>query len=94
MAECPGWGKLWDHVLDLGWKAVLGLEMVSRAMSHHGRGERLCHMCDATSLKEDSRSVLDHILNVHHQDLHLNPSVNSCELLDMFSNLNIDFILV
>ena len=65
--------------------------MVSRAMSHHGRGERPCHMCDATSLKDDS--VLDHILNVHHQDLHLNPSVNSCELLDMFSNLKVDIIL-
>ena len=91
VAECLGWAKLWDHVLDLGWKVVLGLKMVSRAMSHHGRGERPCHMCDATSLKDDS--VLDHILNVHHQDLHLNPSVNSCELLDMFSNLKIDFIL-
>ena len=71
VAECPEWAKLWDHVLDLGWKAVLGLEMVSRAMSHHGREERPCVM--QPHLKEDS--VLDHILNVHHQDLHLNPSV-------------------
>ena len=31
IAEHPGWAKLWDHTLDLGWKAVLGLQMLSRA---------------------------------------------------------------
>ena len=61
VAESLGWAKLWDHALDLGWKAVLGLKMVGRAMSHHRRGGHLCHMCDVTSLKDDS--VLDHILN-------------------------------
>ena len=40
----PGWAKLWDLALDLGWKAVLGLKMVSRAMSHQGR-EHPCYIC-------------------------------------------------
>ena len=39
VAESPGWAKLWDYTLYLGWKAVLGLKMLSRAISHHGRGE-------------------------------------------------------
>ena len=39
VAESPGWAKLWDHTLDLGWKSVQGLKMLSRAMSHHGKGE-------------------------------------------------------
>ena len=49
IAESPGWARLWDNALDLGWKAVLGLKMLSRAMSHHGRGEHPCHLCDETS---------------------------------------------
>ena len=44
VAESPGWARLWDHALDLGWKAILGLQMISRAMSHHGRGDHPCHL--------------------------------------------------
>ena len=33
-----GWPRLWDAALDLGWKAVKELQMLRRAMSHHGRG--------------------------------------------------------
>ena len=72
VAESPGWAKLWDHTLDLGWKAVQGLKMLSRAMSHHGKGERPCHLCDADTenpLKEET--LLDHILTSHHHELHL-----------------------
>ena len=50
MAEAPGWLKVWDHGMDLGWKAVLGLKMLSRGMSYHGRGEHPCHLCDAASI--------------------------------------------
>ena len=41
VAESPGWAKLllWDRALDLGWKSMQGLKMLSRAMSHHGKGE-------------------------------------------------------
>ena len=52
VAEHLGWAKLWDQTLDLGGKAVLGLQMISRAMSHHGRGEHPCHLCrDVTALE-------------------------------------------
>ena len=27
---------IWNMALDLGWKAVMGLQMLSRAMGHHG----------------------------------------------------------
>ena len=72
VAEYPGWAKLWDHTLDLGWKAVQGLKMLSRVMSHHGKGERPCHLCESdteNSLKEET--LLDHILTSHHHELHL-----------------------
>ena len=42
VAEAPGWAKIWDHILNLGWKTVQGLKMLSRAMSHHGKGKHLC----------------------------------------------------
>ena len=94
VAECPGWARLWDHALDLGWKAVAGLQMVSRAMSHHGRGDHPCHLCDDPTLLEDS--VLDHILNVHHQELHLrmnnSDSFSSSDLLGMLENLNVEIL--
>ena len=49
IAESPaaGWTELWDHTLDLGWKAVQGLKMLSRTMSHHRKGERPCHLCES-----------------------------------------------
>lgn len=52
VAECPGWAKLLDHALDLGWKAVVGLQMVSRAMSHHRTGDHPCHLCNDHTLLE------------------------------------------
>ena len=48
VAELPGWARLWDHALDLRWKAVLGLKMVGRTMSHHRKGGHPCYMCDVT----------------------------------------------
>ena len=62
VAEHLGWAKLWDHSLDLGWKAVLGLQMLSRAMSHHGRGKQACHLCVVKTLNEDT--VLEHVFLV------------------------------
>ena len=92
VAECPGWAKLWDYALDLGWKAVAGLQMVSRAMSHHGRGNHPCHLCDDPTLLKDT--VLDHILTTHHQELHLNNSnsFSSLDLLGMLENLNVEIL--
>ena len=63
--------------------------MVNRAMSHHGREDHPCHLCDDPILLEDS--VLDHILTVHHQELHLrmnnSDSFSSSDLLGMLQNL-------
>ena len=91
VGECPVWAKLWDHALDLGWKTVVGLKMVSRAMSHHGRGDHPCHLCNDPTLPEDR--VLDHILTVHHQELHLrmknSDSFSSSGLLGLLENLNV-----
>ena len=57
--------RLWDHALDLGLKAVVGLQMVSRAMSHHGRGDHPCHLCDdSTLLKCGAGSVCRGGLNL------------------------------
>ena len=48
--------------------------MISRAMSHHGRGDHPCHLWDDIITPEDT--VLDHNLSVHCQELHLNTSAS------------------
>ena len=71
VAESPGWAKLWDHTLDLGWKAVQGLKMLSWAMSHHGKGEQPCHIL-ASHHHEQQMSLLESSnLTVMLSDLHL-----------------------
>ncbi len=50
VAERIGWARLWDAVLDFGGKAVRGLQNLSRAMSHHGRGSYPCRLCDVAPL--------------------------------------------
>ena len=65
VAEHLGWEKLWVQTLDVGGKAVLGLQMISRTMSHHGRGEHQCQLCrDVTALEDVT--LLKHILATHH----------------------------
>ena len=67
VAESPGWAKLWDYTLDLGWKAVQGLKMLSRAMSYHGKGKRPCHLCESdTENSLEDETLLDHILTSHY----------------------------
>ena len=45
VAKSIGWSRLWDSTSDLGVKAVTGLQMLSRTMGHHGKGDNPCHMC-------------------------------------------------
>ena len=48
-----GWSKLWDQTLCLGGRAVLGLQNISRAMSHRGRGIHPCHLFkEETTLRD------------------------------------------
>ena len=61
-----GWARLWDGALNCGGKAVRGLQMLSRAMSHHGRGSQPCQLCDTAPLQS---TVLDHILCHHGGEL-------------------------
>ena len=91
VAKNPGWARLWDHTLDLGGKAVLGLQMLSRAMSHHGRGKHPCHLCEAETLTEDS--VLEHVLASHHQELLLpDQPFGSSDLLEFIADFRLDIL--
>ena len=92
LAKTPGWCKLCDHTLDLGWMTVSGLKLLCRTMSHHGRGDNPCQLCKATLLPEDE-SVLDHILAKHNQYLHLGDSImDSAELIDLLRNLHVEIL--
>ena len=64
VAEHLGWVKLWDQTLDLGGKAVLGLQMISRVMSHHGRGMHPYHLCKEETALGDV-TLLEHIITTH-----------------------------
>ena len=87
-AKHLGWAKLRDQTLDLGGKAVLGLQMVSRVMSHHGRGMHLCHLYkEETALGDVTYTLLEHIITTHHQELHLaSKSFDCSDLLEIFIN--------
>ena len=54
LAKNIGRTRLW------GVKAVIGLQMFSRAMGHHGKGENPCHLCNTSYLQKTR--LIDHIL--------------------------------
>ena len=56
---------------DFGWKAVMGLQMLSRSMGHNGRGNYPCHLCNDDEDGPLRISLLDHILKAHWKELHL-----------------------
>jgi len=66
VTEHPGWAKLWDHFLDLGWKVVLGLQMLSRAMSHHGRGKQPCQLCEVGMISSLNLEILSKFRSMFH----------------------------
>ena len=73
-----GWSNLWDGALNLGVKAVKGLQLLSRAMSHHGHGNHPCPLCDTAPLPA---TVLYHLLNDHNSSLFLKPTLNNTDSL-------------
>ena len=89
VASRIGWARLWDGALNCGGKAVRGLQMLSRAMSHHGRGSRPCQLCDTAPLQS---TVLDHILCHHGGELHLEPGLDGNKLLSLLEQLHLDFL--
>ena len=84
MAGRIGWVKLWDIALDLGAKTGKGLQMLSRIMSHHGRGSGPCQLCDTAPLQS---SVLDHILDLHGEELSLEPGLDWSKLLHLLEGM-------
>ena len=83
------WAKLWDATLDLGGKAVRGLQFLSRIMSHHERGNRPCQLCDAAPLPS---SVLDHILDQHGEELSQESGLNCNNLLQLLEGLHLNVV--
>ena len=64
VAEDIRWSKskLWDMSTDLGQKAVMGLQMLSRVTGHHGRGNHPCHLCPSPMDGRLQTPLLNHIL--------------------------------
>ena len=61
-----GWKKLWSDLLEYRKKTTIGLQSLSRLMSHHGQGNKPCPHCDQIP---NSVSVLHHVLSAHYVDL-------------------------
>ena len=85
--EKVGWARLWDASMDLGVCHIRGLQFLSRAMSHHGRGCRPCPLCNVTPL---DRPVLEHIMSAHQDALHLN--YNTEQMVERLAALNLSFL--
>ena len=85
-----GWAWLCDAALDFGWKTMKGLQLLSRALSHHGKGNHPCHLCDAAPLPE--LSVLDHILVSYWEELHLDPELDYKKLMNLLQKLHLDVL--
>ena len=77
--------------LDVGGRAVRGLQMLmlSRVMSHHGRGSRPCPRCDAATLQS---SVLDHILEHHKAELFLDSELDVDQLLTLLEQFHLNIL--
>ena len=66
------WPKLWDCALHLGSKHLKGLQNLTRLMAHHGRGSKLCPLCDAPT-----HPLIEHVLTQHHSNLSLSSIFDS-----------------
>lgn len=77
---------------DLGWKAVLGLQMLSRAMGHHGHGNCQCHLCSSHSDKRLQIPLPDHILDAHWEELHLHSEIDTDRILEMLGGYNLEVL--
>ncbi len=86
IASQIGWNKLWDAALELGGKSIKGLQFFSRAMSHHGKGNHPCPMCTSSQLQT---SVLEHLLECHSSELHLQRTLTCKKLVDMLGEFHL-----
>ena len=60
--------RLWDAALDYGVSRTRGLQLLSRVLSHHGKGNHSCPLCDTGPLED---SVMGHLLSNHYGELGL-----------------------
>ena len=81
-----GWRHLWETALDLGFRHTRGLQALSRLMCHHGRGMKLCPLCDC----ELSMSLLDHVLAVHGDKLR--NRLTTSEIVEQLLVADIQFV--
>ena len=89
VAREVGWGRLWDACLGFGERHTTGLKKLSRLMSHHGRGQHPCPLCDEPS--EPQTSVLEHIMDVHRAELNLAGGCTPEVLINRLIALDISF---
>ena len=68
VAKYIGWSELWDTCLGFGEKYTAGLQKLSRVLSHHGRGQYPCPLCENF---EFGTTVLEHIMEYHKPDVNL-----------------------
>ena len=62
VARNGGWLRLWDSALDLGHRHTRGLQNLTRLMSHHGQGTKLCPLCEEHNV---AYSVISHVFSMH-----------------------------
>ncbi len=84
IASQIGWSRLCDAALDLGGKSTKVLQFLNRAMSHHGKGNHPYPVCTTSQLQT---SVLEHLLECHSSDLHLQQTINCEKLVYVLLNL-------
>ena len=87
--EHVGWLRLWDSVMDNGVQHTRSLQMLSRLMSHHGRGEHPCPLCEASDL---TSTVLEHVLLAHRAEMGIRVETNSELLIEDLSTSHISFV--
>ena len=87
-SKAGSWPKLWDSALHLGSRHTIGLQNLSRLMSHHGRGLHPCPLCDEQGFPT---SVIDHILSAHHTEIGLNFN-STDQLLALLVDVDIPFV--
>ena len=84
-----GWAKLWDKALQLGHRHTRGLQNLTRLLSHHGRGEKPCPLCETLGTTTQG-GVLNHVLRDHSTAVGLKMDV--AELLTHLKAADINFV--
>ena len=87
--ERVGWLRLWDSVMDYGVQHTRGLQMLSRLMSHHGRGQHPCPPCEVSDL---TSTVLEHVPSAHEAEMGITVEIRSELLIEDLSTSHISFV--